>query len=51
MSKQKNHEFDSVIIDAQNDFYDIEKILNFKIDKRMNDSTTTQKKCLCYRIK
>ena len=51
MFEQENHESDFVIIDTQNALYDIEKILNSKIDKRMNDSATTQKKYLCYKIR
>ena len=51
MFEQENHESDFVIIDAQDALYDIEEILNFKIDKRMNDSATTQKECLCYRVR
>ena len=51
MSEQKDHEPASVATDAQEKLYDVEKILNSKIDKRMNDSNTKRKDCLCYKIR
>ena len=48
MFKQKNYEFDLIAIDVQHVFYDVEKILNFKINKRMNDSIITRKKYFNY---
>ena len=43
MSKQKNHESISIVIDVQKKLYDIENILNSKIDKKMNNSNTKKK--------
>ena len=51
MLKQKNHESISIVIDVQKKFYDIEKILNSKIDKKMNNLNTKRKNCFCYKIK
>ena len=55
LSKQKNHEFDLIVIDVENnELWEIEKILKFKINMRMIDFEFQQrnvKDCLCYYVK
>ena len=51
MFEQQNVQSSSVAIDANENLWEIDEILNSKIDKRMNDSVTKTKDCLRYRVK
>ena len=55
LSKQKNHEFDFIVNDVENnELWETEKILKFKINMRMIDFEFQQrnaKDCFCYYVK
>ena len=51
MFEQKNEQSASVATDNNEDLWEMNEILNFKIDKRMNNSATRIKSCLRYRVK
>ena len=51
MFEQQNVQSSFVAIDANENLWKIDEILNFKIDRRMNDSITRTKDCLRYRVK
>ena len=51
MSKQKNDESNSIVRNVNENEYSMNEILNFKIDRRKNDSATSQRSCLQYQIK
>ena len=40
MSKQKNDESNSIVKDVNKNEYSMNEILNFKVNRRKNDSTT-----------
>ena len=54
-SKQKNHEFDFIVNDVENNkLWKVEKILKFKINIKMIDFEFQQrniKDCFCYYVK
>ena len=51
MFEQKDEQSTSVATDNNEDLWEMNEILNFKIDKRMNNSATRIKSCLRYRVK
>ena len=51
MLEQKDEQSASVATNNNEDLWKMNEILNFKIDKRMNDSTTKTKSCLKYRVR